>query len=176
MILPQYNKNKEYESPLHEYRVDLGYTVLKLCALARIGKREIKGFAEGSMSPLYIRGPKRGTIKPCVERLSVVLKTPFEDLFPRYFCSLVTQNYVTDQILICSHSDIELPADEQMILLEKLSILDFLKPRHKEILLKRLSGQRQSSIARELGFSREFISGIERNAIKRIKKLQKELA
>jgi RNA polymerase sigma factor (sigma-70 family) len=99
--IPRYNERKEYESPLHEYRVAKYLTVKELSTAAKVSITDICALANGLTSPIYLAGERKGKPKPAALSISRVLGVSFEDLFPRYFCRLRSadsQNFTSDQI------------------------------------------------------------------------------
>jgi hypothetical protein len=50
--LPRYDYRKEYESPIHEYRVAAGLTIKDLATLARVNAAIVCSLANGSLAPV----------------------------------------------------------------------------------------------------------------------------
>ena len=102
--IARYNQQREYESPVHEYRVAKGFYVKELAVLAKTAPNNVVGLANGMLSPLFVRTNK---LKPWVQRIADVLDVDAEDLIPRYACKLHQINHLTDmQIIDISNSRI----------------------------------------------------------------------
>lgn len=84
--LPTYRTDREYESPLHEYRVAMGLTVRELSTYSGVNQSAICALANGSLSPLSER--KTGILKQSARKLCDFFKVTPGDLFPRYICEL----------------------------------------------------------------------------------------
>ena len=81
---PCFRTDKEYESPLHEYRVAQGLTIAELTRKTGVTQQYISGLANGMISPLL----QDGRVRPCAAKLCEFFNVDMEDLFPRYICSL----------------------------------------------------------------------------------------
>lgn len=84
--LPTYRTNREYESPLHEYRVAMGLTIRELSTYSGVTQTAISSLANGSTSPLCEK--KKGTLKQSARILCDFFKVSPGELFPRYICEL----------------------------------------------------------------------------------------
>ncbi len=97
---PCFRTNREYESPLHEYRVAQGLTIAELTRKAGIKQQYISGLANGTISPLL----RDGTVRPCAAKLCKFFNVDLEDLFPRYICSL-NMSYKFDAVNYETYSE-----------------------------------------------------------------------
>lgn len=95
--LPYYRKDREYESPLNEYRVSAGLTYKELAKLANVNETTLGKFANGTLSPLDERGESQNSVKVSAKKVALALKVSLEDLFPRYFCEMARAQLVECQ-------------------------------------------------------------------------------
>ena len=84
-------KDREYESPIHEFRLDKGLSVSELSRLTNIHIGHIAGLANGTMSPIR----KDGTMKIMSITLCDFFNVGPETLFPRYICKI--PDYIQEQ-------------------------------------------------------------------------------
>lgn len=79
------NETREYESPIHSFRVDNGLTLAELCKKTGLSQSTICGFANGMLSPIEAKSFK---LKASAQRLCDFFKVSPDALFPRYICSI----------------------------------------------------------------------------------------
>lgn len=92
--------NREYESPILIIRDELGIKMKDLVAAVGCSHDTIYSLAYGVSWPVY----RDGKLKPYVEKLSDVLGTPVEELFPMFFCKLKPQTVDTDDVGISDYT------------------------------------------------------------------------
>lgn len=87
----------EYENHLAEERRNRGFSIGGfLDAIGESNRRSIyRNIELGAMSPIYLRGSNKGTIRPIVIKACDWLGIPFEEIFPREVCRLAT-NFNSD--------------------------------------------------------------------------------
>ena len=59
IYMPHYDTAREYESPIHEYRVAMGLTIKELVLQSGVQQATISALANGSLSPLVEKGGSR---------------------------------------------------------------------------------------------------------------------
>lgn len=83
-LQPYYKTNREYESPLHEFRVARGLSVKELAQKTEVNPSNICALANGMLSPLLADG----TLRTATQRLCDFFNTKVSTLFPRYVCDM----------------------------------------------------------------------------------------
>jgi len=165
---PRKRTQREYESRLHDFRVKQQLTVVELAEAAETNVNMIVGLANGSTAPT----DREGHIKPVVARISEVLDTPVEDLFPRYFCKLLTSGesvtleqlvwslyvqYTPDQVF-------DIKEFNQILELELDQIeLDVIKARY-------FQGESLRDASAHLPISEEYIRTVEARALRKLRR------
>ena len=84
--LPHYDTMREYEAPIHEYRVAMGLTLRELSEQAGVPATSIGALANGSMSPLLENNS--GVLKKTAQKLCDFFDVSPGELFPRYICEI----------------------------------------------------------------------------------------
>lgn len=177
--LPRLRGNKEYESPIGEYRVAKGMTIQDLKRASGVHQTVISGLQNGTISPIYL-SRKAGKIKPDAESICRVLGISIEDAFPRYFCRIrqVGKDFTPDQILSISNG--QQPPDplKTITRIEAIStlrhIISSVLSRRQYLVLSRHFGFEDENprscikIAEDLGLSSQRVFQIKRNAISRL--------
>jgi transcriptional regulator with XRE-family HTH domain len=82
--LPRVDSKREYESPIHEYRVAAGLTIRELAIQAGVSAEAISSLANGMRAPVT----KLGQLTKSARKLCDFFSVGPEELFPRYICSL----------------------------------------------------------------------------------------
>ncbi len=170
-MLPYYRKDREYESPLNEYRVSAGLTHKELAMLAKVSVGTLTTFANGTISPLYEKkGKEQNSVKVSAERVALALNVSLEDLFPRYFCEMVRAQLVECQyfgMFMSAQSSCGLMAFEDRELVGVL--MESLTPRERDVIeclfLKDLS---PAEIARKFHVTVFRIRAIQARAMEKI--------
>lgn len=168
--LPSYRINREYESPLHEYRVSKDWTVKDLVKHSNTHANNVCGLANGIMAPVV-----KGKITKAAQNIAKALDVTIEDLFPRYFCKIVNvDSFQKDQInnmslsqhtLFESKNNRVIPAKDFWI---KIKL--YLKPKHFKIIFLRYKlGYTLQEVGDEFGLTREGIRQIEEKCFKKLK-------
>jgi RNA polymerase sigma factor (sigma-70 family) len=85
---PRMNHRKENESNIGKFRLDENMKIKEVCEKAEMNIGMFCSLQNGTISPVYLVGKKTGIIKPCVERLMLVLNCTLAEAFPRYFCDI----------------------------------------------------------------------------------------
>ena len=177
--LPRLRGNKEYESPIGEYRVAKGMTIQDLVRESGVQQTVISGLQNGTISPIYI-SRSAGKIKPDAESVCRVLSISIEDAFPRYFCRIrqVGKDFTPDQILSISHGQKPLAPLKIITRSEAISVLGNIMSSvlsHRQYLvLSRYFGFEDEEprscikIAEDLGITSQRVLQIKRNAISRL--------
>jgi transcriptional regulator with XRE-family HTH domain len=101
-LKPYLRENKDYESPLGEYRTAMGLSTLELAEKIGTGLSTIAALQNGTMPPYYEkrRGKhKVGEIRPYVKKMCTLFNVELKDLFPRYICDI--QRYNPENIRDC---------------------------------------------------------------------------
>jgi RNA polymerase sigma factor (sigma-70 family) len=96
-VLPHIRQNREYESPIGQYRVAMGLTIKELAEKCDEITSVICGYQNGTILPYYIVGNKNkgippGTVRPSAEKLCEIFNVKLSDLFPRYICDIERYN------------------------------------------------------------------------------------
>lgn len=84
VCLPRYMYNREYESPIHEYRTNMGLTIKELAMKAKVHIPDIIALANGMKSPLK----ENGELCIAAKKLCDFFNVEASDLFPRYICEI----------------------------------------------------------------------------------------
>lgn len=96
MGLPFYHTYKEYESPLHEFRIAKGLSIVDLVKETKVSQQIISSFANGMKSPLDFKG---NLCKPA-KILIDYFETDVGTMFPRYFCSFMRGIHLEDSQIL----------------------------------------------------------------------------
>ncbi len=129
---PRIRSDREYESPLGQYRVEAGLRVMELEKLSGVGIGTIGRLQNGTMSPVYEKsrgGVSVGSWKPDALKLTEVLgnilkenyqlRYPFdkdipevtvEDMFPRYACKVRRLEPTDEELNNASRSEYSMDA------------------------------------------------------------------
>ncbi|MBQ3060226.1 MAG: hypothetical protein IJD16_07955 [Desulfovibrio sp.] len=83
--VPYYDKYREYESPIHIYRIANYLTSKELSEKTGVNIRQIYSLANGSEQPVY---EKDGSLKSAAKKLCDFFKVGPAELFPRYICKI----------------------------------------------------------------------------------------
>ena len=83
---PYFNSKREYESPIHEFRVAAGLTCKELMKQSNVNLTSIFALANGMMSPIKENGS--GELKESAKLLCQFFEVGPEVLFPRYICTI----------------------------------------------------------------------------------------
>lgn len=102
---PFTQKNKEYESRIHEFRILRDLTVVALAKAAGTGYGDVADLASGITPPIYSIGTQTGTWKPQALRICKALRAEPEDVFPRYVCSIKPDYLSQEQLASLSISE-----------------------------------------------------------------------
>jgi transcriptional regulator with XRE-family HTH domain len=136
--VPYYHTNRDYESPIHEYRVAAGLTLNELARAINTSATSISALANGSASPIYEIGAKKGKLKIVAQDLCAFFNKEPSDLFPRYFCNIL-HTHTFDIVPFTSYSEV-CAMDHAEIYEHKEYIAKFLQylrqglaPRHAQI-------------------------------------------
>ena len=76
------------ENTVNQARVLKGYRIKDLAAMIGVCVGTLSKLINGMASPKYEYGRRAGEIKPWVLKLSKILNSDIEDLFPREFCKI----------------------------------------------------------------------------------------
>ena len=85
-MAPYIHSHKEYESPIHDYRVAAGLTLKELSAQSKVSITTIGSLANGMLAPIKEDGS--GQLRKPAKILCEFFEVGPEELFPRYICSL----------------------------------------------------------------------------------------
>lgn len=82
---PYIRSNREYESPIGQFRIALGMTIKELCDEAGCSPGTYGNLQNGLYIPY---DPKTGQVKSWVNKMSIILGASLSELFPRYICEI----------------------------------------------------------------------------------------
>jgi len=107
IYLPFINPDREYESPLGQYRVARGLTINELAEKCGIHLSNLVDLQNGMLPPYYLKknsskGVNEGDLRPGIETMCKVLGASLGELFPRYICDIerykVQRSFVPSQL------------------------------------------------------------------------------
>lgn len=172
--IPRILSNRERECLINDYRVDIGITFKSLCKKANTDPNTVYDLIYGVASPINLTTSR---IREPVVRLMKALNASFEDLFPRYSCSLKSGELLPLQKFYLLHADIN--TDQHKLLEEKELfgiVYKILKKnivgyeRSYIVLVKRfIENMTLEEISYDLNISRERVRQIETKAIRAIR-------
>ena len=172
--------NKEYEANIHEYRVLRKLTVSKLAKMIDSYPTVIANLANGTISPIYLGGKRKGELKPIPQKIIEALRANPEDIFPRYFCKIKQDipllNIQKNEICVSSYSTNNTNFTEQFEHKNFISYL-FAKlgKREIDVLVERANGRTLDDIGKENKISRERARQIEKKAIFKINRAIRQM-
>ena len=181
MNVPYILKNREYESPLWEFRLARYLSLKELGKMCGCCDTEISNLQTGMAVPYYLqsnrkRGIVAGQMKPHVEKMAKILGASLAELFPRYICDIRRFNcpdYLEIMRHFCSDFSRGLSQDRLYIRLELMKVLATLTPREEAILRFRFGfdGQHKTleSLARLLNVKKERVRQIEARALRKLR-------
>jgi hypothetical protein len=180
--LPSYRSERDYESPLHEYRVAAGLTIKELAAAVCSNGTQIGALANGTKSPLIESGANKGKLKDVAQSLCDFFNVDPADLFPRYFCKIVNDTKFeidpfTSYSEKCAEDHLEKYAkDDYLKKLLTLIMEDCLYGRYREVIYRHFyEGKSLSELAEGFGKTPACISMYYRKALRLITgKLRRE--
>ena len=173
--LPYVDAKREYESPIHEFRVAAGLTCKELAKQSGVAMGAIYALANGMMAPIKenIRGELSGELRKSAKLLCKFFEVGPEVLFPRYICSLdrsfkyEVQPYETWSERVANGS-IDRNEDYRMAKRTVLIGLNVLTQRERRILISAFYyDESYAEIARREGVGRATISHIAIKALSR---------
>lgn len=171
-----YRTNREYESNLSEARCRAGLTVKEFCEQTDISPQMYVNLNNGISSPIGLDGK----IKPVALRIQEFLNEDLSDIWPRYFCSLKTDDLLTDdQKAECSHPGLfsNYYADPEQKLLRKeksytlRQLLSILSRKHRFVLTSYcIYNLNFVEIGEELKLTRSRVQQIYKEAIRKLRR------
>ncbi|MCL1888900.1 MAG: hypothetical protein FWF99_00145 [Desulfovibrionaceae bacterium] len=84
-LVPHMHMNREYESPLHEFRVSAELFCKKLAEKTGVSVATIGQLANGMVSPIH---GKTWQLTESAKKLCDFFNVGPEELFPRYYCKI----------------------------------------------------------------------------------------
>ncbi len=164
---PRILSNREYESPLGQYRVEAGLKGRELEKLSGVANGIISSLQNGTMSPVYEKscgGISVGFWKPDALKLTKVLgnilkenyqlRYPFdkdipevtvEDMFPRYACKVRRLEPTDEELNNASRSEYSMDARSAEEVYESIERSSKLKEIVEVSLMKRESATQESN-------------------------------
>jgi RNA polymerase sigma factor, sigma-70 family len=170
---PYFNSKKEYESPIHEFRVAAGLTYKELMKQSNVDVASISALANGMMSPIKENGS--GELRKSAKLLCQFFEVGPEILFPRYICT-IDRSFKHEVLPYETWSErvadgnIERSEKDRIIKHTVQTGLNRLTEKERRILVSYyFNGETYRQIAVKEGFSVERVRQIVMKALRRIK-------
>jgi RNA polymerase sigma factor (sigma-70 family) len=161
-----FTRSNKYESNLHKYRVEKGYTVKELAELVDTNTNMIVGLANGTIPPVH-----RGEAKLVVLKLSEMLDVALEDLFPEYAFQFntVAVGVTNEQIEEALYQDV-LPDEEYDCIEFNEAVAGVLLPKELDVIHARYyEGKTLDEVGRILRRTIESVRQIEAKALRKLR-------
>ena len=173
--LPSIDSRREYESPIHEFRVAAGLTCKELAKQSGVPMGTIYALANGMVSPMKENGS--GELRKPAKILCKFFEVGPEVLFPRYVCSL-DRSFKHDVLPYETWSERvangEVGKREKDRIIKQVVVIGFkiLTQRERRILVCiYYNDESYEDIGKKEGVSRERIRQIVIKALRRLKKI-----
>lgn len=170
VYLPRYRQNKEYESPIHEYRVAKGLTHKELSKQAKVSLQYITELANGMMSPFL----KNGELCTPAKRLCEFFNVEPSDLFPRYACD-INRNFKHEVVPYETYTEKLAKSSEDLAALREMrievnKILTDLNKIEREVVIRTfLLNDTLEGIGKNLNMTKERVRQILAKALRRLR-------